>query len=191
MGFALDLPTTIDWPAWVQAVGSVAAILVAIGVFQFERKLTQMDRLQARGAYICLSMGLAKQGVELARDSQAGIERLNIVVDPDNFTDVIETLDKLPFELMPSAEFALAFVNVRRGLRFYREAYVNMAATLDTGMSPSDTSTLQTVLFNSARSIELQYERLAAEGKALGAILGTRADSELYRAIRAHNPGGL
>lgn len=191
MGIPVEIVNEgIDWPAWVQAVGSVAAILVAIVVFRFERILVRKDRQDANGAFICLALGLAKQAVELARDTQAGLEQSKVVIHPDNFNDVIETLGKLPFDRMPSAEFALAYVNIRRGLRFYREAYTKMENAVSLGVPVDATGGLNTVLFNSATSIQLQYERLADEGANLGAILGARPDSELYRAIRAHNPGG-
>lgn len=39
-------PTSLDWPAWVQAVGSIAAILVAVGVAHFEYRQRRREQIE-------------------------------------------------------------------------------------------------------------------------------------------------
>lgn len=46
----------IDWPAWVQAVGSVLAILVAIGLMALERRHANRESRSARNEFVFLGL---------------------------------------------------------------------------------------------------------------------------------------
>ena len=183
----------IDWAvlaAWVQGIGSVVAIGAAIFISSQERRHAQRERKAAEEAFALLAIGLATQALELSRDAQNGLERREIKVSEDNVATVLDTLDRLPMEKMPTAEFALAYVNVRRALYFYGQAYEKAIKVINSGGNLNESGNLQTVLFNMAQSVSLQLDRMKAEGVKLGVMLGTRPDNDIYRAIRAHNPGG-
>lgn len=181
----------IDWAAWTQAVGSVAAIIAAILISGRQRRHAERDREAAERAFGILCIGLAKQAVELVDATESGLTAKKISVSPETVDDVLETLDRLPFERMVSAEFALAFVNIRRSLFFYGEAYKLAVGGMAGGVDIDAMGNVRTELFNKAQSTKLQFARLEEEARRMGFALTARPDNETYRAIRAHNPGGV
>jgi hypothetical protein len=175
----------IDWPAWVQAVGSVLAILVAIGLMVLERRRTNRENRSARSEFVLLAIGLVRQAEDLISDIEKGFSVGKLTIDPGSFNDVCSTLDRLPLERMPSAEFVLAYVNVRRSLASYGagyEAALRLHGT-SAGRKQLDAG-LETHLFNAGRAVKLQVERVVEEGARLGVKLEYRRTSDIDANIK-------
>ena len=175
----------IDWPAWVQAVGSILAILVAVGLMALERHHANRENRSARTEFILLAIGLVRQAEDLISDIEKGFEAARLTIDPSSFEDVCSTLDRLPLERMPSAEFVLAYINVRRSLASYGAGYEAALRLHGTtaGRKQLDAG-LETHLFNAGRAVKLQVERVVAEGARLGVKLEYRSPTEIDANIK-------
>lgn len=96
VAFWLFGPESVDWPAWVQAVGSVAAILAAIGISQWEAGRARRDRVETRREFRKAVAGLARRLADL------------IAKEADSLTDnpafhAFEGSDKREFILTDAA----------------------------------------------------------------------------------------
>lgn len=61
-------PQVKDWPAWVQAVGSIAAILAAIGIAQWQAGRERRDRMDDRRELRKAVAGLARRLADVIAD---------------------------------------------------------------------------------------------------------------------------
>src|SRR5690606_34853387 len=109
-----------------------------------------------------------------------------LAIDAKNADDVAESLDRLPYDRMPTAEFALAYVNVRRAVRFYGLQYEQVQGLSDSQVAIALAAGIRTKLFNQAQAVFLQVERLEHEANVLGAIREADDDAEIHSRIRAH-----
>lgn len=176
----------IDWPAWVQAVGSVAAILVAVWLGDRERRRGIHDRRRQQAEFAALAVSIARQAEDLISDVSRGLDAGQISIDPRNFSDVCATMDMLPLDRMPTAEFVLAYVNIRRGLSSYGEGFALAIEKLKTAEGRAAFSAgLGTKLFNAGQAVLFQVQRLNVEAEKLGVDVPFRAETELDRNIKA------
>lgn len=161
------------------------AILVAIGLMILERRRANQVSRTEKAEFILLAIGLVRQADDLVSDVEKGFAAKNLTIDPSSFEDVCATLDRLPLDRMPSAEFVLAYVNVRRGLAAYGEGYRVALRLLQTtaGQKRLDAG-LETQLFNAGRAVKLQVERLNTEGLRLGVKFEYRRPAELDENIK-------
>jgi len=175
-----------DYAAWVQAIGSVLAILVAVWLGDRERRRGIHDRRRQQAEFTALAVGIARQAEDLISDVSKGLQAGQIAIDPHNFSDVSATMDRLPLDRMPTAEFVLAYVNIRRGLSSYGEGF---AFAIDMLKTPQGQATfdagLSTKLFNAGQAVRLQVQRLIEEAERLGVEVTFRRATELDTNIKA------
>jgi uncharacterized membrane protein len=126
IAIAISLPqgikNLIDWPAWVQAVGSIAAIGVAIGISVWERQRDKrkraLDRDEARSKAVhvaSLAFGLVCDGLndlsEIAEGVPPNIYALGMA---ERFRDTRSFIASLDLSLLTTNETA-AIVKARDG----------------------------------------------------------------------------
>lgn len=115
----------VDWPAWVQALGSLLALWVATRIARSQLKLTQTAEHQRSQAYL----SAATYAVEVAISAVASADRAfggNTVRDfaaarTDNSWMLLETaevaLSSLPLHEAPGAEVVEHILNARTATR--------------------------------------------------------------------------
>lgn len=109
----------IDWPAWVQAVGSVVAILTAIWVSHWEAERTRNERLEDRQELRRAIAGLARRLADLIeRDANAMINS-PLYFHHEGFSSseykLLEAaLDRFDPSKLVSAEAVIALEELRR-----------------------------------------------------------------------------
>lgn len=125
----IDGVSIIQWierdsaPAWVQAIGSVVAIIAAGGIAIYQasharrlerdgRKATEVQRLSVVASLMARSYGLAKDVVTAFRDPS---DYHFSVIDPTLMRDTAETLRSLPLFDIPSG---MAAIDVRATARY-------------------------------------------------------------------------
>jgi hypothetical protein len=162
MGFPVQIVGGApDYAAWVQAIGSVLAILVAVWLGDRERRRGILDRRRQQGEFTALAVSIARQAEDLISDVSMGLDAGKIAIDPSNFADVCATMDRLPLDRMPTAEFVLAYVNIRRGLSSYGEGFALAIEMLKTPQGQvAFGAGLSTKLFNAGQAVRLQDQRL-------------------------------
>ncbi|MDG9783084.1 hypothetical protein [Metapseudomonas otitidis] len=117
-------------PAWVQAIGSVAAIIAAIWIFyrQTEFQIQSKRDKEAQLLRLALSLGrhaagLINLGATRAEQREAGLAALQIL------TPVLEewegVLSEISIESLPNPEAAAAWVEIRQCLRGGRRSVVS------------------------------------------------------------------
>lgn len=110
--------TSDSVPAWVQAIGSVVAIIAATGVAAYQvnharlleedrRKASEIQRLSVVTALMARSYGLAKDVVTAFNEPS---DYHFSVVDAPLMRDTVETLRSLPLFEIPSG---MAAIDVR------------------------------------------------------------------------------
>lgn len=115
--------TSDSVPAWVQAVGSVVAIIAATGVAAYQvnharlleedrRKASEIQRLSVVTALMARSYGLAKDVVTAFHEPS---DYHFSVVDAPLMRDTVETLRSLPLFEIPSG---MAAIDVRSTARY-------------------------------------------------------------------------
>lgn len=112
----ITIGETNDWPAWVQAIGSILAIAAAIWI---DRGAARRLRVQARSAQADLYQVIW----HLALEAMAGMKAVESafrgerdMVHPDEIKGVIDALDAFRLDRL-SGDVALALLRFRRGLR--------------------------------------------------------------------------
>jgi hypothetical protein len=109
----------IDWPAWVQAVGSVAAILAAVCISQWEASRARKDRIEDRRELRRAVAGLARRLADwIASQSQSLIDNPAYHAfegsDYSEFALLDAALDRFDPSALVSAEGVLALEELRR-----------------------------------------------------------------------------
>lgn len=145
-------PTVGTWlssdsmAAWVQAVGSVIAIISATGIAVYQvdharrleedrRKVTEIQRLSVVTALMARSHGLARDVVIAFRDPS---DYHFSVVDTPLMRDTVETLRAIPLFEIPSG---MAAIDVRSTARYLSQLADNwdglIEAVQESGNPPS------------------------------------------------------
>jgi hypothetical protein len=114
-----------DWPAWVQAVGSVLAILVAVAVAAHQSRVQQRrddarDDAYVRGAVIALEHAEAAMSqVQMDLGGMKLVSRNQVLISPSlhQLDAVDNVLSSLPIDRAPSAEVARALTTARFTIR--------------------------------------------------------------------------
>ncbi|WP_162558092.1 cbb3-type cytochrome c oxidase subunit I [Pseudomonas aeruginosa] len=109
---------SIDMPAWIQAIGSIAAILVAVGVGHYQamsqRKLVQeeeSDRLRK-------IVGMAKYAGKLALVANVrSLSNSQLIGLQENLKEVAEIGRSIQFVDVPLPEAAFGWVELRHAIR--------------------------------------------------------------------------
>lgn len=119
--FTLDL----DWPAWVQAVGSVIAIFVAIAVAAHQSRVQQRrddarDDSYVRGAVIALEHAEAAMSqTQMDLGGMKLVPRDQVLISPSlHLLDAVDNvLSSFPVDRAPSVEVARALTTARFTIR--------------------------------------------------------------------------
>lgn len=117
--------SNVDWPAWVQAVGSVLAIFVAIAVAAHQSRLQQKrddarDDAYVRSAVIALEHAEAAMGqTQMDLGGMKLVPRDQVLISPSlHLLDAVaDVLSSLPIDRAPSAEVARALTTARFTIR--------------------------------------------------------------------------
>lgn len=133
--------------AWVQAVGSVVAIIAAAAIAAYQvgharrleedrRKINEIQRLSVVTALMARSYGLAKDVVTAFREpSDYHIS----VVDAPLMRDTVETLRALPLFEIPSGMAAIDVRSTARYLSLLADNWDGLIATVkERGYPPSE-----------------------------------------------------
>ncbi|WIY67964.1 hypothetical protein KB221_07495 [Aquidulcibacter paucihalophilus] len=115
----------VDWPAWVQAVGSVLAILVAIAVAAHQSRVQQRrddarDDSYVRGAVIALEHAEAAMSqTQLDLGGMKLVSRDQVLISPSlHLLDAVDNvLSSFPIDRAPSVEVARALTTSRFTIR--------------------------------------------------------------------------
>lgn len=173
----------MDWPAWVQAVGSVAAIFVAILVDQGAARRARRDARDARREYIALVLGIARRAVadivtaaeglsdKSMLDGMRGGDGPNI---PRTSRSVL-VIRKLDLNRMPTAEVAVAVAELRR-LSGWGKNYVT-AAVRDWSTQGSLSFDVQEALGEWAMNARAELAVIEAEAKRQGVKIANQAST--------------
>jgi len=111
----------VDWPAWVQAVGSVAAILVAVGVANHQGKAQAKLRLEDQTERLKKIVAVANHSAKVARHAHDYLslgdpEALDVRRFVVSLEDCIFLLKSVGYIDVPFSEVALGWIEVRHGL---------------------------------------------------------------------------
>lgn len=112
-------PPINDWPAWVQAVGSIAAIIAAIWIAQWQAGRERRDRIAARKELRKAVAGLARRLADaVAREADSLISTPSYHAhegsDGTEFILLDAALDRFDPSALVSAEGILALEGLRR-----------------------------------------------------------------------------
>ncbi|ROR21726.1 hypothetical protein EC845_2549 [Comamonas sp. BIGb0124] len=142
--------------AWVQAVGSVVAIIAAAGVAVYQvdharrleedrRKTGEIQRLSVVVALMARSYGLAKDVVTAFRDPS---DYHFSVIDTPLMRDTVETLRALPLFEIPGGMAAIDIRSTARYLDMLADNWESMVAEVQaSGAPPSEQSAGDMVSF--------------------------------------------
>lgn len=78
----MPLTPSIDWPAWVQAVGSVAAIAAAIWIDQGAARRLRAERSDLAKQAIATRLSLIDEASESVRAAIARVREADMTMDP-------------------------------------------------------------------------------------------------------------
>lgn len=136
----------VDWPAWVQAVGSIIAIVAAIAVAKWDEVRRQAERRAKRREFRASVAALARRMADLI-----GQEACDIVASPSSYD--VEAFDNAQYEildavlerfdpsLMDSVNGALAIESIRRAGRAAPD-WINAMLQENNGERPGDAETV-------------------------------------------------
>lgn len=114
----------IDWPAWVQAVGSIIAILAAIWIANREARLAEQLRVAGTIERVEIARFLSYQLLEAIAAAETQINQLDPPrFDSRNFDSVVAALKEVPLIEMPRGRLAISVLNQRRAAEFYQRAF--------------------------------------------------------------------
>lgn len=136
-------PTSLDLPAWVQAIGSIAALIVAITLWQMDRigrrrerdderkeKLTESirlvklvaDQITTRGAEVRSIPHLLKE----AETDPTAVEEAKSILR-EHILGYLERFSALPLEKWPDAAIATAYFDGVDVLRVQIQNFTRLA----------------------------------------------------------------
>lgn len=132
--------TGVDWPAWVQAVGSVVAILVAIGLAWVQFAISQRDKRRRNDAYLTAAIATANFAaytidqvsntlgkMQVVRREQAQMTSIHAMVEACEIA-----LATFPLHEAPSGVTAQSLLDVLQQARHVRgrvEAFISSEST--------------------------------------------------------------
>lgn len=198
MGFPIEIVGEgIDWPAWTQAAMSVVAIVAGFVALGIQRRQQNADAAKAReqqlydignarAEFIALARGLAQQALELSQEAEKEAAASTYRIATWNFDDVITSMRSMPLDRMPSAEFALAYVNVSRALEAYKSAYAPCQEAVLAGAPPPVEAVAAAVKVQ--EQLALQFKRLDDEATAQGVDFKSH-DTDTHEEIRRAKAG--
>lgn len=112
-------PPVKDWPAWVQAVGSIAAIMAAVWIAQWQAGRERRDRLEDRREIRKAVAGLARRMANIVDDyANTLINSPEYVahegIDASDLLLIDAALERFDPSELVSAEGVLALEKIRR-----------------------------------------------------------------------------
>jgi hypothetical protein len=112
-------PAVKDWPAWVQAVGSIAAIMAAVWIAQWQAGRERRDRLEDRREIRKAVAGLARRMANIINDHANTLITSPEYVDREgiDWSDLLlidAALERFDPSELVSAEGVLAVEKIRR-----------------------------------------------------------------------------
>jgi len=117
--------------AWVQAIGSIAAITAAIWIAGRQFRQSEFHRWESDANRISVALHLAKQAVDAIAEAQSGVEAGKATFTPTNFQTVQAALDEVPLLDLPAGKAAISIVNLRRAVAFYNATYQKWLTALE------------------------------------------------------------
>ena len=110
-------------PAWVQAYGSIAAILSAVWIASQQAARQQRAERDRALQRLKMAKELSGQLLDALDAARADVADGKAEFSPDNFDTVAEALREVAISDLPTGKAAIAIVNQRRNLQFYRQAF--------------------------------------------------------------------
>lgn len=109
--------------AWVQAIGSIAAISAAIWIAGRQFRQSEIHRWEADASRVSVALHLSAQLRDAIDEAQRSVLPRLPTFEPSNFESVRAALDEVPLMELPAGKAAIAVVNLRRAAQLYEATY--------------------------------------------------------------------
>lgn len=152
--------------AWVQAVGSVAAILIAVATGWFSGKESRDNAKAELVRRVELVLGLGWHIAHFSRQVTNTFDQPQEQPSPVNLVTIHEVIDRYPVDQFPSAELAWRLLGMRRLSIAFLDAYQNWL-TYRQGVSIAAGGRGPTIMAGLVSEIEAEYLGLAQAGQEL------------------------
>lgn len=126
----------MDLPAWVQAVGSVAALFVAIWIASAQSRRDERRRADETFAHIQTVAAISKQVSDAVREAEQR-RKSPPGFEPANLDHALHALEGVNLVSVADAALVQDIIDYRRTAFFYRAALTRLAEAWDVGGQPA------------------------------------------------------